>query len=569
MNRTFGTYQYVSLGNGQAGAWHLTVDPAVAIRAKRIFARAQSTIAGKVEIRATDEVAHDLEWFMSRWPLEPADDASAEQLADGSINHQEREHAIGEVLAGTQQRFTLDHEPTKPPRQYQQTAVDLLHVSQRLLLTDEMGLGKTYTALLSLNSETLPAVVVPPTHLVSRWVTELQDAFPHLSYQVGKKTTVPESFENGDRPDVMIVPYSRLSGWAHHLQGWAQTVIFDEVQDLRRGTSTNKGTAAAMISAAADYALGLTATPVYNYGTEVWELFNILDPGRLGSSLEFAREWGGYSYNGHAGVTNPAALGSYLREQGMMLGRTRKEVGRELPKTIKVPTFVESNPEALEAVAGDAAAMARLILSDTSTRQEKFRAAGDLDWKLRQATGVAKAPYVAEFVKLLLEAEDKLVLFGWHRAVYDIWKDQLRAYRPVMYTGTESTKQKDAAQHAFVNGSSRILIMSLRSGGGIDGLQLATNIAVFGELDWSPQVHEQGIGRVRRDGMGEEPPVAYFLNSAEGSDPAILEALGVKRNQAEPLISGDGKLLQDSIQDTTRARMLAEYVLSLAKKESA
>jgi hypothetical protein len=44
---------------------------------------------------------------------------------------------------------------------------------------------------------------------------------------------------------------------------------------------------------------------------------------------------------------------------------------------------------------------------------------GDFDWKMRQATGIAKAPYVAEFVKLLLESEQKVVLFGWHRDVYD------------------------------------------------------------------------------------------------------------------------------------------------------
>ncbi len=39
-----------------------------------------------------------------------------------------------------------------------------------------------------------------------------------------------------------------------------------------------------------------------------------------------------------------------------MLGRTRKEVGRELPQTIKVPQFIDADASALEKVAGDAAA---------------------------------------------------------------------------------------------------------------------------------------------------------------------------------------------------------------------
>lgn len=573
MNRTYGTYAYIATGTQWSGGkptWQLQVEPAVAVRAKRIFARARATTRGTVAMLATDETAHDIAWLMQRWPLNPADDRSHDELEAATSRHEAREVLIGDVLAGTAPHAAFTLEPAKTPRDYQRTAVDMLRASRSLLLTDEVGLGKTFTGLLALaHEDALPAVVVPPTHLPTRWVTELQDAFPALTFEVAKSTKVSAAFERGDRPDVLIVPYSRLAGWAHHLQGWAQTVIFDEIQDLRRGTQTVKGTAAASITRDARYALGLTATPIYNYGGEVWNLMNILAPGSLGSPDEFLREWGSSAWSSHVKVGNPAALGSYLREQGLMLGRTRKEVGRELPQTIKVPQFIDADERALEAVAGDAAAMARLILSDTASTQEKFRAAGELDWKLREATGIAKAPFVAEFVRLLLESEQKVVLFGWHRAVYEVWNDMLAEYKPVMYTGTESTRQKDAAYDDFVHGDSRILIMSLRSGAGVDGLQLASRTAVFGELDWSPQVHEQAIGRLRRDGMGDEPPVAYFLNSTEGSDPALMEALQIKRNQAEPLVSPDGKLFANAVQDTTRARALAEQILARTDKEQA
>jgi hypothetical protein len=567
VTRTYGKYAYVPTGHRfTAGrpAWAMIAEPAVAMRAKRIFGRARSTERGEVVMLATDETARDLSWLMERWPLAPRDELSEEALLAATTRHAVREARIGDVLAGTSERLPMNLEPAKTPRDYQRTAVELLRASTRLLLTDEVGLGKTFTGLLALaHDDALPAVVVPPTHLPSRWVNELEDAFPTLTFEVAKGTKPTERFIGGERPDVLIVPYSRLAGWAHHIEGWPSTVIFDEVQDLRRGTDTHKGAAAAQITRQARYAIGLTATPVYNYGGEVWNLMDILSDGVLGSREEFLREWGSYSWNGHTSVKDPAALGSYLREQGLMLGRTRKEVGRELPKTIKVPQFIDADPTALEAVAGDAAAMARLILSDTTSRQEKFRASGELEWKMREATGIAKAPFVAQFVRLLLEAESKVVLFGWHRAVYDIWNEMLADLNPVMYTGSESPKQKDAAREEFIDGDARILIMSLRSGAGIDGLQLASRTAVFGELDWSPQVHEQAIGRLRRDGMGEEPPVAYFLNSTEGSDPAVMEALQVKRNQAEPLISPDGKLFTNSVQEHGRARALAEQVLAM------
>jgi hypothetical protein len=151
-------------------------------------------------------------------------------------------------------------------------------------------------------------------------------------------------------------------------------------------------------------------------------------------------------------------------------------------------------PAALDAVAGDVAAMAKLILNQASDRRERFVASGDLDWRLRQATGIAKAPYVAEFVRLLLESTDKLVLWGWHRTVYDIWMERLAEFRPALYTGSESPRQKNDAEDAFKQGDSRVLVMSLRSGAGLDGLQEVCNVGVFGELDWSPEQHRQCIG---------------------------------------------------------------------------
>jgi hypothetical protein len=57
------------------------------------------------------------------------------------------------------------------------------------------------------------------------------------------------------------------------------------------------------------------------------------------------------------------------------------------------------------------------------------------------------------------------------------------------------------------------------------------------------------------------PPVAYFLYSAEGSDPALLEVLQVKRQQSEPMFTPDGKLLANATVDLKRGRRLAEQIL--------
>lgn len=572
--RTYGTFKYVPAPPGPSrsarGHWDLAMEPAVTMRVKRIFGRVNHLRSGAVRISDTIEVTRDLQWLMERWPLIPADDLSAERLHAGAEAHREKETAVAEILSRPAREGKLPMEPVKAPRDYQLTAVNLLRTTKRLLLTDDLGLGKTYTGLLNaVHDAALPMLVVPPTHLPDRWKTEIRESFPWLTVAEAKKGKPPEGWSPADLPDVMIVPYSKIGGWAAHLQGHVRSVVFDEVQDLRTGTDTVKGHASALICDSADYVLGLTASPIYNYGGEMWNIMNILARGALGTREEFTREWGQSMQNGKIKVSDPAALGGYLREQGLMLGRTRAQVGKELPETITVPHEVESDPAALNAIKGDARELAKLILSKSSDWKARGQAFRELDWRMREATGIAKAPYVAAFVEMLLESEEKVILGGWHRAVYDIWLDALAAYNPVMFTGSESPSQKLTAQREFTEGDARVLIMSLRSGAGIDGLQKVCNTTVFGELDWSPKVHDQLVGRTARDGMVGEAPVAYFLHAADGSDPAIMEVLGIKRQQSEPMLSPDGKVLSGGQQDIERAATLARQILGIADAEAA
>jgi hypothetical protein len=53
----------------------------------------------------------------------------------------------------------------------------------------------------------------------------------------------------------------------------------------------------------------------------------------------------------------------------------------------------------------------------------------------------------------------------------------------VFFTGRESQAEKHEAKRAFCSGESKVLIMSLRAGAGLDGLQRVASIVVFGELD--------------------------------------------------------------------------------------
>jgi len=218
---------------------------------------------------------------------------------------------------------------------------------------------------------------------------------------------------------------------------------------------------------------------------------------------------------------------------------------------------VEYDHEEVDRVQELASVLATKVLH--GSYYESGQAARELDIMLRQVTGISKAKQVAEYVKMLVESGESVLLAGWHREVYDIWNRELQHLNPVMYTGSESPSQKKKAKDDFICGNSNLMMISLRSGVGLDGLQRRGSIVVFGELDWSPAIHEQVIGRLNRDGQ-QQQVTAIFLVSNGGSDPGIVEMLGLKSSQASGILD---PLLGAQIQhkDSSRIKELARKYL--------
>jgi hypothetical protein len=174
---------------------------------------------------------------------------------------------------------------------------------------------------------------------------------------------------------------------------------------------------------------------------------------------------------------------------------------------------------------------------------------------------VAKAPQVAAFVRLILEQEtDKVVLFGWHREVYGIWDELLEDLGLAWYTGSESVSKKRKEVQRFIEGDAKVLVMSLRSGIGFDGLQKVCATAVFGELDWTHGVHEQCTGRLHRDGQ-HRPVFAYYVVSDSGSDPVVCDVLGLKTAQLEGIRDPEGAPIMARDVDPDHIKKLAQDYL--------
>lgn len=564
MSRAYGTASYLAPPEGKKrGMWFITAEPQVIMRLRRVFARVDARQHGTISIVDGPEVCRDLQWFMQRYRL-TLDDASRKHLQGAADQHRRSVDAVESILNGTYRprSFAL----ALPARDYQLVAADLTIRFNGLLLADDVGLGKSASAICVLAARgQLPAVVVTMTHLPTQWAAEIKKFAPDLTVGIAKATE-PHAFKGIDGvPDVTLLNYAKLPGWADELAPVVRTIVFDEVQELRH-CGTRKYSAAQHVAVHATTRIGLSATPIYNYGNEIYNVLEVLRPGELGSGQEFHHEWcGAVDDRGRALISNPKAFGMHMRETGMMLRRTRKEVGRELPVLQRIPFMVDVEHKYLREAEDRAAELAELILKAGGGGFEKMRAAEEFDLQLRQATGLAKAPGVAAFVEMLVDAGEPVLLYGWHHAVYDVWYDHLSKLGVRFYTGRQSDVQKRQAFADFVARRAPILIMSLRAGAGLDGLQAMCRTVVNGELDWSPQVHVQGIGRVHRDGQ-TEPVTAYDALCDHGSDPTMAEVLGIKSAQSLGLLDPNADLVELKQADPERIKKMAADLLARRKR---
>ncbi len=525
------------------------LDPHAIMQLKRLFPKVPKGQGGPFRFKATLEQAADLTWFFQRYPPSMTADVQA-RLNDGLDGYRARQALADHILNGDcAPPLYTDWRPGFGARPHQVTTIELLRMFGGVLCGDDTGLGKTFVGMgAAMLPGALPAIVVCDRHLQDQWREKVEQTTTLSAHCVTQTTPyeIPPC-------DVRIFGWTQILGWADAfaLMG-VGLVAFDEMQELRNGTNTQKGMAALQLVSQARYRLGLTATPIYNYGVEIYNIMGYLRADLLGSFGDFAREW---APSGH--ITNPSALGAYMREQHAFT-RHRKPGDR----VNRIVQLVDHDAASLASIDDVARQLAETAA--TGSFVQRGEAMRQLDLRVRQQTGIAKAQYVADVVRLIVEGGEAVILAGWHREVYRIWMERLADLAPAMFTGSETKAEKARQKARFLAGETDVFILSLRSGRGVDGLQARCKFVVVGELDWSPQVHHQVIGRVDREGSivddTEDEITALYLVADDGSDPPMMEVNGLKASEAKGIVDpfdGAGEIKTDE----SRFRALVDRYL--------
>jgi SNF2 family DNA or RNA helicase len=187
-------------------------------------------------------------------------------------------------------------------RPYQQAGVQWLYLLTRLrlgaCLADDMGLGKTIqvlSLLLVLKNEAgdrrKPCLLVAPASLLANWAAEIARFAPSLTAVVVHPSAAPaEKLKPNDADnladvDLVITSYGYLtrSPWLGATP-WRLAVL-DEAQAIKNpGAKQTK----AVKQLRADIRIALTGTPIENRLSDLWSIFDFINPGLLGSSKQFS-----------------------------------------------------------------------------------------------------------------------------------------------------------------------------------------------------------------------------------------------------------------------------------------
>ncbi|WP_454021283.1 SNF2-related protein [Azospirillum sp. Marseille-Q6669] len=526
--------------------WELSGDRDMIMVGTKLFPGADARGGHRLRFIANPRIFQDLVWLMQRYALRVVDRAAFDGAYRECVEfllkriRANRAFETNSGRSGESERIALSapaaFHGSLADRPWQEEGLAHMVANPRTLLGDDLGLGKTvqFLALLAQLSK-WPALIVCETHNQVQWIKQTcrflgidEDAKPvELVSGALKLHRIKGTKTAGGLPEahIYVTHYGLLRHWRQELVDAAVQVIgFDEIQALRKHDS-QRYFAATDIAWRAEHVVGMSDTPIYGYGIEMWSLMNAIDQQCLGTRDQFMRQWCANSVQ----VEDPEALGDYLRREGLLIRRTKEMVKSKVPPVHPMPYWVD----------GDEATFNRLNIEAERLRAEAANQNGAFDRARleeaaenaeRRATGIAKAGDVIALVKTLVEDGERVLLGAWHHDVVDLYVEGLKHFGVGCVTGRESEKRKEDAKADFISGTIKVLIMNLRSGAGVDGLQYAAHVFVAGELDWSPQVHRQIIGRLHRDGQTEQV-LAYFVVSRFGKDPKMMEVLGAKMAQ--------------------------------------
>ncbi|MGG4219379.1 DEAD/DEAH box helicase [Paenibacillus jamilae] len=522
---------------------------------------------------------------------EPEGDASGEQSADPARFRLEVElnaHLLKLISQlGRQSEWPALDVPDglqAELRTYQQDGYAWLAFLRRFglgaCLADDMGLGKTVqfiTYLLHLQeiaAETgvrSSSLLICPTSVLGNWQKELSRFAPSLKVMLhyGSKREQGDLFrEKVEQADVILTSFATATLDQELLQSMTwDSICLDEAQNIKNA-QTKQSTA--VRSFPARHRIALTGTPIENRLSELWSIYDFINPGYLGSSRAFSNRFMNAIEKEH---NEQRTMDLQKLVQPFMLRRKKKDpaIQLDLPDKNEMKTYIHLTSEQgalydqivkelmermqkLEGIERKGAILSALTqlkqLCDHPallTKEALLDAAAsgysqpDLEAVISRSS---KLERILAMVKELREEGERCLIFtqyiGMGQMLQQVLAQELQ--EPVLYlNGSTSKTARDRMIDQFQSQTlppdeqPSVFILSLKAGGVGLNLTAANHVFHFDRW-WNPAVENQATDRAYRMGQTKDVQVHKFI-SLGTLEERIDEMLESKQQLSDQIIT--------------------------------
>jgi superfamily II DNA or RNA helicase len=513
--------------------------------------------------------------------------AGLERDVSGAVEETTREWTgltAGPVLQATLDRLASPgaRQIPSPPglraelRPYQRSGLSWLHFLTQLglgaCLADDMGLGKTIQVialLLALKHTRAPganavtSLLVVPASLIANWKAEIERFAPPLTYAIAHPSETPSGKAELSATDVkdcdlVITTYGMLTRqpWLRE-QNW-HLAILDEAQAIKNA-GTRQTRAAKELRAASRIAL--TGTPVENRLSDLWSLFDFLNPGLLGNAKAFAnfvKQMEGRPQPSYKPLRT--LVGPYLLRRL----KTDKSVIADLPDKTEVKAFcglsrqqaalyeqavrdLANKLETVEGIQRRGLVLAQLMrLKQICNHPAQLLGSGDYDPKHS-----GKFQRLAELCEELAQRQEKALVFTQFREIAEPLARFLESVFGraglVLHGGVAVAKRRELVERFQRENGPPFFVLSVKAGGTGLNLTAASQVIHFDRW-WNPAVEEQATDRAFRIGQKRNVLVHKFV--CRGTVEERIDALiAEKTDLVRDVVEGGERLLTEMAND--------------------
>ncbi len=424
-------------------------------------------------------------------------------------------------------------------RPYQERGINWLWMLHTLnfgaCLADDMGLGKTIQTLGFLGAlraatpkaERKASLLVIPASLIGNWTAEIDRFAPHLAYYVAHPGANPKGNLNTDDPaaidrhDLIITTYALAQRYrwigAH---AWRYAIL-DEAQAIKNPGAKQSRAVKKLNS---DNRIIMTGTPVENRLTDLWSLFEFLNPGLLGG----AREFGKFVKEAEQDPSGYARLRRVIRPYVLRRLKTDKRVIADLPDKVEMKTFATLSRKQVALYQNLVKELERLLTDADGIQRKGLVLASLMKFKQicnhpDQYLGIdgfaepqsGKFERLREICETIREKREKALIFTQFKEMTEPLSTFLATIfgrqGRVLHGGVPVGKRK-ALIAEFQNGAGYVpfMVLSLKAGG--VGLNLtAANHVIHFDRWWNPAVEDQATDRAFRIGQKRNVVVHKFV----------------------------------------------------------